>query len=233
MGMLGYPDQALARMQEALALAQALAHPFSLALTLYLAAALHRTAGEAEAARQQAEAAIALATAQGFPHWVARATVVRGWALAQQGRDAEGLAQMRQGLAACQASGAELALPLFLGLLAEGHGHNGQAAEGLTILAEAWAVTQRTGERWCEAELYRLQGELLWQQPAGTQQQVERGAEVEHCFRRALAIAARPAGQVAGAAGGDGLESAVAAPGPARGRASATRTDLRLVHRGV
>ena len=189
LGLLGYPAQALARMQDALTLAQALEHPFSLALTLYLAAALHQDRGEAEAVQQQAEAAIALATAQGFPHWVARATVVRGWALVHQGRDAEGVAQMCHGLTACQAGGAELALPLFFGLLAEGQGHSGQAAEGLTSLAEAWAVIQRTGERWCEAELSRLQGELLWQQAAGNMHQMEWEAEVEHCFRQALTLA--------------------------------------------
>ena len=65
---------------------------------------------------------------------------------------------MRQGLAAYRATGAELARPYFLALLAEAYGKVGQAEEGLTVLAEALAVVDKTGERYYEAELYRLKG---------------------------------------------------------------------------
>ena len=102
-----------------------------------------------------------LATEQGFPHWLACGTMLRGWALASRARREEGIAQIRQGLAALQATGTEMARPYYLALLAEAYGKAGQAEEGLAVLAEALAAVDNTGERWYEAELYRLKGELL------------------------------------------------------------------------
>lgn len=67
--LLGYPDQALKRSEEALVLAQELAHPFSLAFTLCLAAWIHQNRREGQAAQERAEAAITLSTEQGFPFW--------------------------------------------------------------------------------------------------------------------------------------------------------------------
>ena len=87
-------------------------------------------------------------------------TILRGWALAEQGQAEEGIAQIRQGLAAYQATGAECTRPYYLALLAEAYGKVGQAEEGLTVLAEALAIVDKNGERWYEAELYRLKGEL-------------------------------------------------------------------------
>ena len=88
---------------------------------------------------------IALSTEQGFPFWLAWGTILRGWALAEQGQGEEGIAQMRQGLAAYRATGAELCRPYFLALLAEAYGKVGQAEEGLTVLAEALAAG---GQNW-------------------------------------------------------------------------------------
>ena len=88
---------------------------------------------------------IALSTEQGFPFWLAWGTILRGWALAEQGQGEEGIAQMRQGLAAYRATGAELARPYCLALLAEAYGKVGQAEEGLSVLAEALAAG---GQNW-------------------------------------------------------------------------------------
>ena len=98
--LLGYPDQALQRSHEALTLAQELAHPLSLAYALDCAAMLHQFRREAQAAQERAEAAMALSTEQGFALYLAWGTILRGWALAEQGQGEEGIAQMRQGLAA-------------------------------------------------------------------------------------------------------------------------------------
>ena len=84
---LGYPDQALGRINEALALAQELSHPHSLAVALWQAAALHQHRREGQAAQERAEAAIKLSTEQGFPHILAYGTSLRGWALAEQGQE--------------------------------------------------------------------------------------------------------------------------------------------------
>jgi predicted ATPase len=111
--------------------------------------------------------------------------VLRGWALAEQGQGAEGIAQIRQGLAAWQAMGEALYQPRFRALLAEIYGNVGQPETGLTVLAEVLADVHNTGLCYCEAELYRLKGELLLQQATGS------GDEAEICFRQALDIARR------------------------------------------
>jgi predicted ATPase len=135
--------------------------------------------------QERAEAAIALARAQGLPHWVAYGTIMCGWTLAMQGQWEEGIAQIQQGLVAQQATGAQIARPHFLALLAEAHAVADQAEAGLDILAEALALVDHTGERYWEAEIYRLKGELLLQQA------VSDAPQAEACFQQALAIARR------------------------------------------
>lgn len=180
---LGYPAQGLARNDEAVTLAQQRAHPFSLGFAWVCAALFHQLRREVRAAQACAEAAISLAQAQGFAHWMAGGAILHGWALAHQGQAQEGIAQLHQGMMAWRAIGAELARPYFLALLAEAQGMMGQPEAGRMVLAEALTLAATTGERWYEAELYRLKGALLLQQSSDNQ------AEVEHCFHHALAIA--------------------------------------------
>jgi adenylate cyclase len=159
--VLGYPDQALQRCSEALTLAQQVSYPLSLAFALHHAAWLHQFRREEQLTQERAEATLALSTDQGFALYVGMGTLLLGWALAEQGQREEGIAQMRQGLAAWQGIGMELLRPYYLALLAEAYSKAGQVEEALTLLAEAQAVVHRTKERWWEAELYRLKGELL------------------------------------------------------------------------
>ena len=100
---LGYPDQAVQRSQEALAMAQTLAHPHSLAVAEYFATHLHNRRREAAVVQAQADALLALATAQEFPLHVGYGTCWRGWALAMQGQLEEGIAQLRHGTGAVAA----------------------------------------------------------------------------------------------------------------------------------
>jgi predicted ATPase len=109
---------------------------------------------------EHANASILLATEQGFPTWLAMA-ILQGWGLVQVGEIERAITQMDRGLAAYRATSAELWIPYFFGLLAEAHGKAGQPAEGLRLLDEALARVERTGERWCTAELNRFRGELL------------------------------------------------------------------------
>jgi predicted ATPase len=200
--LCGYPDRALKSVHDALALARELAHPYSLAWGLYIAAANHQLRREERAVHEWADAAISLATEQGFPLWVAMGAMLRGWALAEQGQGEEGIAQLRQGLAAYRATGAEEIRAYFLALLAEACGKAGQAEEGLSVLAEALAFVHDTGERFHEAELYRLKGELTLQQQvhapssefnvASLQHRTPNTqAEAEACFLKAIEIARR------------------------------------------
>ena len=198
---LGYSDQARQRSQEALTLAHELAHPLTSVVTACIAALLHITRGEVHAAQERAEAAMALSVERGFIHWEAQAIALRGWALAQQGRGEESVAQIRQGLAAYQETGAQLARPLLLGLLAETYRNTGRPEEGLTVATEAFALAQHTGQRSQEVWLSRLRGELLLQsKDQGPRTKVPKGpksevrspeSEAEECFLQALEIARR------------------------------------------
>ena len=117
--LLGYPAQALARVHEALALAHELSHPYSLAFARCLAAFVSQFRRDVPAVHEHAEAAVALSTEQGFPQWAAQGTILRRWALAMQGQGEEGIAQVRQGIAAWRATGAVLFVPYFCTLLAD------------------------------------------------------------------------------------------------------------------
>jgi predicted ATPase len=120
-----------------------------------------------------------VSTEQGFAFWAAWGNVLRGWALAEQGHVEEGIAQLRQGLATHRAAGTGIWRPYLLALLAEACKEGGQTEEGLTVLAEALAQVEKTGECWCEAELYRLKGELTLQQfkVQGSKFKVEESSE--------------------------------------------------------
>jgi predicted ATPase len=197
---LGYPDQALKSTQEALALAQELSRPFGLGFALYWAALFHQVRREGQLAQERAEAAMALAIEQEFSLILVLGTYARGWALAEQGQKEEGIAQMRQGLDAYQAMGAEVGRQWFLALLAETQGKVGQVEEGLHVLDEATAVMRKTEQRNYEAELYRLKGQLTLQkfQVSGSKFQVLKSpesvvwgpeSEAEECFLKAIEIA--------------------------------------------
>jgi class 3 adenylate cyclase/predicted ATPase len=180
---LGYPAQALRRSQEALAQAQALAHPHSLVQAQHFAATVYHRRREVREVRAQAEALLALATAQGIPVFVGYGTCWRGWVLAMQGQGAEGLAQLRQGTAAVMATGQELSRQQCLILLAEAAGSAGEVDEGLRLLAEALAVCETNGQGDRLTEVYRLQGEFLLRQATPD------AAQAEACFHHSLEIA--------------------------------------------
>jgi predicted ATPase len=206
--LCGYPDRALQSIHVALALAQELSHSHSLAGALHSAAALHQLRREERAVQERADAALTLSTDQGFPMWVAMETILRGWAVAVQGHEVDGIAQMRQGLAAYRATGTEEMRSYLLAFLAEAYGKEGQPEEGLNVLAEALVFVRDTGECGWEAELYRLKGELTLQeanqkskgksqkskietnpQPLTPDPHTE--AEAEACFRKAIEVARR------------------------------------------
>jgi predicted ATPase len=180
---LGYPDQALTRIQDALRLAHELAHLNSLTETLGLATWVHQFRGETQRTYEQATATITSATEQGFATatFEVWGTLLRGWALAAQGQHGEGIAQMQQGLAACRAIGAEVLRPFSLALLAEAYGKAGQNEAGLALLAEV----ATTGEHLYEPELYRLKGQLTLALCAAHH------ADAETCLRQALNMTQR------------------------------------------
>jgi predicted ATPase len=179
---LGYPDQALQRTQTALSLARALAHPVIVVAALINAAQLHWRRQEAHGTAVYAEAALGLAHAQGFASRVAEATMLRGWARVEPGQGEAGIAQIRQGLTAFRATGAESPVG-YLVLLAEALRQGGQCEAGARVIGEALALGASRGEGQWAAEVVRCQGALLLTRAAAPQR------EAETCFQQALALA--------------------------------------------
>ena len=182
---LGYPTQAVQRSQEALALAQTLAHPLSLATAQHCASWLHQRRRDIGAVREQADALLRLAMAQQFPTWVGYGTFWQGWILAAQGQGEAGLAQMRQGITAVWAPGQAISRPFGLVLLAEVVGRVGHVTEGLHLLAEAREALETNAQGDMRVEAHRLQGELLLRQATPD------AIQAEACFHQALALARR------------------------------------------
>jgi predicted ATPase len=185
--LLGYPEQALQRSQEAITLAREVSHANSMVYALNFAAIVHSLRREWQATHALTKEACALCAEQGFPFWLALGNILHGWTLAEEGQTNEGIAQMRQGLAAYQATGAASWRTCFLSLLIEVNWKNHQDEEGLTVLAEAFALVEKNDERFWEAELYRLKGELILQSAEG----IEQSATAEACFQQALEMARR------------------------------------------
>jgi predicted ATPase len=178
---LGFPDQALARSNAAIAEARRLAHPPSLAASLALAAGLLLLVGDNVALDGRAGQLIAVATEQGFPRWHAQGTICHGWVKVNNGDVAEGISLLRSGSKAYRATGSLSWMPHYYALLARACEIAGQIEEGSTLLDDALQIAERTGECLLEAELNRHKGRLM----------LRRGhAEAaEGMYRQALTIA--------------------------------------------
>ena len=190
---LGLPDQSLARIHEGLTLARALAEPNGLAHALCFAAVLHQLRREERMAQEYAEEATAVSREHGLAMYPILATVIRGWSLFDEERPEESIEQMREGLELLQATGTEFIRPHFLGLLADALGKAHQHEEALRMIDEAVSFTDRHRERYYQAELYRLKGELLLKQSKSRGVLSDDGptlvAEAERCFNESIRIA--------------------------------------------
>jgi predicted ATPase len=182
---LGYPEQAVQRSHKALALAQEMQHPFSKALAQAYTVMLQQFRREPHTANVHAEVTIALCIEHDFAYYRAWAMIIQGWCLRRGEQPEAGVTQIQEGLTALRATGGEVRLSYYLALLAEAHGEDYQPEVGLRLLTEAFTHQATTQERWTEAELYRLKGELLLKQTPPDKQQAEA------CFQQALAVARR------------------------------------------
>jgi class 3 adenylate cyclase/predicted ATPase len=181
--MLGYPDQALRRGEEALVLANNLANPANLINTLAFVALVHVFRREAAAAREQAQATMAMSAEQRNPYFLAWGTILHGWAHAAEGHGEDGAAEIDRGMIAYRATGSQTWLPCFLGLQAEACLRAEQLNDGLASVAEGLALGEMTDEHCWQAELNRTKGELLLAASSASH------AAAEACFTRALELA--------------------------------------------
>ena len=178
---LGRTDEAVVRMDEAVALASELSEPQGVAHAQLFACILHQLRDDRELTQQYAEAVVEVSHAHGLVLYGAMADVMKGWTLSESGCEQQGIDQMRAGLAALEATGTALVRPYFLALLAETLLNLERIDEASELLEEATAMVSSNGERYYEAELYRLKGELLLKQGEK--------ANAQECLKRSLAIA--------------------------------------------
>jgi predicted ATPase/class 3 adenylate cyclase len=181
---LGYSDQALEKIQAAVTMAQERNHPFSLAYALFGIAKIYQLCLNIDATRQWAEKAIALSSDKGFPYFSSISGILRGWAIARQGDITEGITQINHCLRTLSNTESEVNKTYYLALLAEAHWNNSEIEEGLSVLAEAVTMAEKSKEHWYEAELLRLRGNLLLVQDGDKE-------KAEGCFRRSLEVARR------------------------------------------
>jgi predicted ATPase len=169
-------------MTRTLALAHELEHPHSVVMALVNFSILHQFRLEPAGVKLRAEALVALSLDQGFQLWAAGGNIMLGWALSASGGLEDGIEQMRRGIDDWRATGAELPVPYYLSLLADAHGRSGKPGEGLDLIEEALEASNRSGEAWWRAEIYRIKGEL------GLQASGKEDAALES-FNSALALA--------------------------------------------
>jgi len=182
--LLGFPDRSLKKCRKALSLAQKLSHPLSTVFAQSYAAILHIYRQEPLKVQEHAEAAIALASEQGFEFFTAFAEMFLGLAQSSMGQNEEGLALIRRSLDDWQATGARLGGTQFRAFLAEAYGKAGNFESGFSVFAENLSEIQKNEERLGEAELYRVKGELLLMQ-------YHAEAEAENCFKQGIEISKR------------------------------------------
>jgi tetratricopeptide (TPR) repeat protein len=162
---LGYPDQALGPSDRVIAEGTELSHQSGVRLgCLVYGTMLRSLLGDYAVRDAWVDQLVAVATEQGLPHWRAEGTIYSGWVKVKNGYVAEGISLLRSGLTAYRAAGAEAWTTYHIALLVRACDIAGQIEESVTLLNDALQVVERTGERWCAAELNRHKGQLLLRQ---------------------------------------------------------------------
>jgi predicted ATPase len=180
--LLGYTEQAVHHAADALALAEKLSHPFSLAMARYFVAQVHQYRLEADIVRSHAQAAISMCESHGFESFRAQAVVLLGWGTALECDSEQGIEQIREGLAAWKSTGTGMRRPYFLSLLADALLRIDRTVEGLEVIEECETLIENSGETRWQAETVRLKAALMDRAGAAFE-------DIEATYQRALEIA--------------------------------------------
>lgn len=179
----GHPDRAAGYLDEAIRLGNERPHPVSAACAFYGAALFYQVRGDAGAALEYAERLAHVASGHNLAQYMLYGNMHRGWALVANNRSEEGLALLRAAVDVVRGSGAALLLPQALGLLADAYRSIGCRSEARSAIDEALGAAARNGADMHDAELHRLDAELLAASPDGG------AGAAEASFRRAITIA--------------------------------------------
>ena len=182
--LLGYPQQAVERSRESLLLAQKLTHPPTEVLTLEQSIRVHIRRRESAVVLDYANTQLKLSKEYGLNYWEDIAMAWIYWALAVQGQIAQNLEPMWRTVIKSTSAGGQVLLPMCQGLSAELHDRISKTDTGLEIISSAIKTVEKTGERWYEAELYRLQGALLLNQGKS-----DAASQAETSFQKSLSVA--------------------------------------------
>ena len=177
---LGYPEQALLSARRALELAERTNHPLTIAGVLSFYGDLHHHLRQPALFDDLARRTIAVATEQNLPMWVGTARSQRGWVQFERGEREAGLVEIVAGLEDFRKTGAEINTAYFISRLVEALLAASRIDEGLERVDEALGLLETSIDRYYEAELYRLKGEL--RRRAGNSE------AARECFERALTV---------------------------------------------
>ena len=180
---IGEFERATELSNEGISRARALEEPFTLAIALNYAAMLHQFDHNNEVTQKLTEEAIELCTEHQFAYYLAWARMIHGWTIVYTGDIQAGMAEMHKGLDDFRETGAGLRLPYYLSLFAEVEGHAGQPEKALVMVDQALQKSNTNGEKWHNADLFRLRAKLLLQMNSG------KSNDAETAFQEALNIA--------------------------------------------
>ena len=177
---MGFAERAVTLSEQAISLAERVAHPFSMALAMSFAALLYRMSKEWAHAKEKVESAVALSREHGFPFWEGLASTLGGGIVAEEDPK-NGIEIIRQGMENWEAMGLKLGLPLYHALLAEALGRTGETDEAMEVVDEALELGKIFGDRLVEADLFRIRGDLAlaMHREAG---------EIEDAYQHALVV---------------------------------------------
>jgi predicted ATPase len=181
--MLGYPDAALADVDQAVSFAIDIDHAATLMFALSVAPVPHMLCGDYAKVKEISDRFLALADEKRAAMWKAYSVLHRGSLLALTGSAADAVHTITAGIAAQRSTGATLILPWFLSYLAQAHANLGRFDDAWIAINEAVTATETTLEAWCAAEIHRIAGAIALMSPEPN------ATSAESCFDRALAIA--------------------------------------------
>jgi predicted ATPase len=181
--LLGYPEAALRDSDDALAKARETGQAATLMFALEKTATSSTLCGNYAAAAAHAQELIALAEEKGSLFWQAHGMTNQGSVLALTGRASDATERLNSGFTASRTAGATIWVPFFLPHLARAHAELGQFEEAWRCVGEAMTTVETTRERWCEAEVHRMAGEIARKSPEPD------AAKAKAHFDRALAVA--------------------------------------------
>jgi predicted ATPase len=181
--VLGYPDAARVDMDHALKNAREIGQAATLMLALAYAGLIFFRCRNHTEAIARAEELFALAAEKGSAYWKALAMMEKGCALTLKGQASDVIEMLISGIAAWRTTGATFRMPEWLSYLTRAYAELGQCDDAWRRIGEAMTAVETAKEKWCEAEIHRIAGEIALMSPEPD------AAKAEACFERALAVA--------------------------------------------